>query len=179
MGYEATAMRLNSEGHVLWTQTVNQQRTRYNQIYPDGQGGAILEGSLESDYKTASIAHLNAVGKIDAEKTLSVKNAIISTAHAVTHDDGTITLYGRAVAKSRGLYNAFSLTLDASLSVHAMDVRDFSIREDYGFEYRAASDGTIFVFTPGEGFGSMPRKNALLVPFDALPAAEDPGILLH
>lgn len=179
MGYEATAMRLNADGGVCWTQTVNQQKTRYNKIYADGQGGAFLEGSLESDYKQSSLAHISAAGQIDAEKTLCVKNAIISTAHAAVNEDGSVTLFGSAVANSRSLYDAFALTIDPSLNVLSLDVRDFSVREDYGFEYRVASDGTVYVFTSGEGFGSSERKNALLVPFAVLPTAPDPGIALR
>ena len=179
VGSEVTAMRLNASGEPVWQLTLDGRKAYFNQICPDGQGGALVEGALSDDYKRAHVIHIDASGAIDARKTLRAKNAILSAAHTAVNADGTVTIYGSAVARSSGLYDAFAMTVDWTLKVLALDVREFSVREDYGFSYRVAPDGRAYVYSSAEGFGSIQRHNALLVPFDVLPAAKDPGISLR
>lgn len=165
-------MCISPDNAVSWTYEDNGKIAACNALYSDGQGGALLSGSYESDYKKYRITHLNASGECDWIKTLAAKKAIVHPSLAIAEDDGSISLYGYAVAASRDLYTVFSLNLDEQGHVLSLDVRDYSARKDAGPSILLAADGTILVYS--NQFVSSPP--AVLVPFDALPKARDPGI---
>lgn len=156
-----------------WVYHTTDEQYRYNVVMPDGQGGVLLKGSLDEDYKRSRITHLNADGKDYWSKTIYSKNAIIHPSFTVENPDGTATLYGYCVAKSRGLFTIFSMTIDNMGDILALDVRDYSARADTGPNLLLAQDGTVLVYS----FEIDPQTQpGVLVPFDALPKAEDPGI---
>lgn len=166
------SMCISSDHTVVWTYEDNGRIAACNALYPDGQGGVLLSGSYESDYKKYRITHLNASGECDWTKTLAAKKTIVHPSLAIAKDDGSISLYGYAVAASRDLYTVFSLNLDAQGHVLSLDVRDYSARKDTGPSILLARDGTVLVYS--NQFVSSPP--AVLVPFDDLPKARDPGI---
>lgn len=168
------SMCISPDHTVAWTYEDDGSVAACNALHPDGQGGALLSGSYESDYKKYRITHLNASGECDWIKTLSAKKAIVHPSLAIAEDDGSISLYGYAVAASRELYTVFSLNMDAKGHVLSLDVRDYSARKDTGPSILLARDGTVLVYS-NQFIGSRP---AVLVPFDDLPKAGDPGITL-
>ena len=168
------AMCISPDNTVSWTYTDDGKIASCNALHPDGQGGVLLSGSYESDYKTYRFTHLNASGECDWIKTLSAKKAIVHPSLTIIEEDGTITLYGYVVAVSRDLYTLFSMNMDAQGNVLSLDVRDYSMRKDTGPSIFLAGDGTVLVYS--HQFVSSPP--AVLVPFDDLPRADDPGITL-
>ena len=173
MNTDVIAMRISAENTIAWTYTYADGKYNYNSLHPDGQGGALMIGSLVSDYKQYRVTHLTPDGKCDWSKTLSVKNAVVHPRESAIQADGTVTLYGNAIANSRGLFTVFALNLDAQGNVLGVDVRDYSVRKDNSPEIRLASDGTPFVHSI-----VIDSRPAVLVPFDDLPEVNDPGITL-
>jgi len=160
-----------AENGLDWVYHTTDEQYRYNVIMPDGQGGILLKGSLNEDYKRSRIARVDASGNECWSKTLYGKNAVIHLHLAKENPDGTAALYGSCIARSRGLYTLFAMTIDAESNVLALDVRDYSARADTGPFIMPAHDGTILVYSI-----DTREQPAVLVPFDALPKAEDPEI---
>ena len=163
-------LRITQDG-LDWTWHTTDEKYRYNVITPDGQGGVLLKGSLNEDYKRSRITRVNASGNECWNKTLHGKNAVIHPYLTTGNPDGTVTLYGSCIARSRALYTLFAMTIDAEGHVLALDVRDYSARADTGPTIMPAHDGTILVYSI-----DTKEQPGVLVPFDALPKAEDPGI---
>ena len=167
---DCIVLRITESG-LDWGWHTTDELHRYNVVMPDGQGGMLLKGSLAEDYKRSRITHLSAQGKGYWSRTLYGKNAVIHLHLAQENPDGTATLYGSCIARSRGLYTVFAMTIDAQGDILALDVRDYAARADTGPAIMPAHDGTILVY-------SIDTKSqpGVLVPFDALPKAENPGI---
>lgn len=172
---DCIVMRITANG-LDWVYHTTDRDFRYNVIMPDGQGGILLKGSLNEDYMRSRITRINASGSESWSKTLSGKKAVIHPYLAAENPDGTITLYGSCIAKSRGLFTVFAMTLDAKGYTLALDVRDYSSRADTGPTLMRAQDGTVLVYSFEIDSVKQP---GVLVPFDALPKAEDPGISLE
>ena len=165
-----------TESSLDWVYHTTDRDFRYNTIMPDGQGGVLLKGSLDEDYKRSRITRINAPGSECWSKTLSGKKAVIHPSLTIPHPDGTATLYGYCVAKSRGLFTVFAMTLDEQGRTLALDVRDYSSRADTGPNLLLAQDGTVLVYSFEIDSAGQP---GVLVPFNALPKAKDPGIRLE
>ncbi len=152
---------------------------RFNRILPDGQGGVLLCGTPDSDYKLERICQIHEGGSPGYEKTLTVKRAIAQTDCAVENPDGTLTLYGAGVAASRDLYTAFALTLDGEGRILSIDARDLRVDgariQDTEPDIRIAENGEALVYLrPMIEYEDVHA----LVPFADLPAANDPGVTL-
>lgn len=167
-------LRVRADGEMEWVYHTTDEGSRYNNLLADGQGGFIMTGSLVSDYKQYTATHLNAAGKGYWSKTLSTPNAITHPSVTRENPDGTATLYGYCVAASRGLYTIFAMTLDAQGNTLALDVRDYSARADTSPKILLSPEGEAFVYSY-----TQPDLNEVLIPFDDLPIAEDPGITLE
>ncbi|MBQ2948470.1 MAG: hypothetical protein IJD94_05780 [Clostridia bacterium] len=161
-------------GEVSWAYHTTDEDFHYNNLHPDGDGGVILSGSLVNDYKRYRLTHLSAEGKLFWSKTLETKNAITHPACVRENGDGTATLYGYCVAKSRDLYTIFAMTLNPQGEVIRLDVRDYSAREDTGPQILLTPEGEAVVYS-----FELPEKPAVYLPFFALPQAGDPGIHLR
>lgn len=173
MDPDVFALRVRADNTVAWTYAYDETAYHYNTLHTDGQGGMMLTGSLESDYKQYRVMHLNADGECDWAKTLSAKKAIAHPTKAIAKDDGSLTLYGYVVAKSRGLFTVYALNMDAQGNVLSIDVRDYSACKDTAPQLLFSHDGTPFVYS-----FAVDSRPAVLVPFDDLPRAKDPGITL-
>lgn len=168
-------LRVTRDGSLSWTYRTDDEVFRFNNIEPDGQGGVLLLGPLASDYKQSRVVRIDRTGNVCWERTLSAPDVIVHPLCAVDSGGGMVTLYGRCIAKSRGLYTVFALSLDAFGTPAVLDVRDYSARADTGPSILRAQDGTMLVHS--EQYTQEER--AVLVPFAALPRAEDPGITLR
>lgn len=164
------------DGQLDWVYHTTDENYRYNCIFSDGQGGVLLKGSLREDYKRSRLTHLNAAGKGFWSKTLTGKNAVIHPSLTIPNSNGTATLYGTCIARSRGLFTIFAMTIGTQGDVLALDVRDYSARADTGPSLLLAQDGTVLVYSFEIDSEHQP---GVLVPFDALPKADDPGIVLE
>ena len=172
---DCLVLRITRDDSLSWTYRTTDEVFRFNNIEPDGQGGVLLLGPLAADYKQYRIVRIDRSGNVCWEKTLSAPNVIVCPLCAVDSGGGMVTLYGRCIAKSRGLYTVFALSLDAFGTPAVLDVRDYSARADTGPSILRAQDGTMLVHS--EQYTEEER--AVLVPFADLPRAKDPGITLR
>lgn len=168
-------LRISEDG-LDWVYHTTDKDFRYNVTTPDGQGGILLKGSLNEDYKQSRITCIDAAGSERWSKTLSGKKAVIHPALTIPNPDGTAMLYGYCVAKSRGLFTVFAAALSAQGDILSLDVRDYSARADTGPNIMLAQDGTVLVYSFEIDSANQP---GVLVPFDALPKAKDPGIRME
>ena len=175
-------MRIAPDGHILW-QLWHRYTVPgvYNRVLKSVNGGALLIASAEEDYKIKQIACVSADGQILWEKKFSAPKAVFGVNASIPHPETTsVTLVGTVIANSRGLFNAFTMELNLDGNLLALDVRDFSARADYNFSCKldqndvpyAVSDSLIF---PNREDGTK----SIAVPFDHLPKAKDPGILIR
>ncbi|MBQ7052455.1 MAG: hypothetical protein IJN79_06635 [Clostridia bacterium] len=162
------------DGEVSWAYHTTDEDFHYNNLHPDGDGGVILSGSLVSDYKRYRLTHLSAEGKLFWSKTLETKNAITHPSCARENGDGTATLYGYCVAKSRSLYTIFAMTLNPQGEVLSLDVRDYGAREDTGPQIMLTPEGEPVIYS-----FQLSGKPGVYLPLSALPQASDPGIRLR
>ena len=168
-------LRVDDSAALSWTTRFTDEGGWYNQLLPDGQGGVLMTGSLPEDYKQYRVTRIDADGRTCWSKVLSAPKAVVQPLSAEALPDGTVALYGSCVAKSRSLFTLFSITLDAEGRILANDVRNYSDRADIGPAILTATDGTKLVYSFGIGSADQP---GVLVPFDVLPRAENPGITL-
>lgn len=166
---------LDASSSLSWSSQFIDEDNRYNSLLPDGQSGILLTGPLAEDYKQYRITRLDASGSRCWSRLLSAPNAVIHPCCAEALPDGTVALYGSCVAKSRGLFTVFCLTLDATGSTLSLDVRDYSARADIEPAILQAADGTQLVYSFEV---SLPDQPGVLIPFADLPAADNPGITL-
>ncbi|MGN0996686.1 MAG: hypothetical protein ACI4PG_07235 [Candidatus Ventricola sp.] len=172
---DCLVLRVTRDGSLSWTYRTTDEVFRFNSLEPDGQGGVLLLGPLVSDYKQYRIVRIDRAGSECWERTLSAPDVIVHPACAVENGGGMVTLYGRCVAKSRGLYTVFALSLDAFGTPAVLDVRDYSARADTSPGILRALDGTMLVHS--EQYTQ--EEHGVLVPFAVLPRAENPGITLR
>ncbi len=168
-------LRVDASAALSWTARFTDEAGRYNMLLPDGQGGVLMTGSLPEDYKQYRVTRIDADGRTCWSKVLSAPKAVLQPLSAEALPDGTVALYGSCVAKSRSLFTLFSITLDAEGRILASDVRDYSDRADIGPALLTAADGTKLVYSFGIGSKDQP---GVLIPFSALPAADNPSITL-
>ena len=87
-------------------------------------------------------------------------------------DRFSVTLYGSAMANSRGLFTVFRLNLDAQGNVAALDVRDFTTRATYLYSVKLDPLGNAYAVAQDY------KHPIAVVPFDALPVCDNPGLTL-
>ncbi len=175
----STLLRIEDEA-LCWNFALNSVDAFYNAVHAFSRDGALLTGPLEADYMRYIATNIDAQGNILWAKTFSAKKAITHPKRTVVSSDGTTTVYGSCVAASRGLYTAFAMTLDADGRVLSLDVRDTSVDDasynDTDVDFLLTPQGEVLVYmTPTLHHASVD----VLVPFDDLPAAKDPGIHLR
>ena len=107
------------------------------------------------------------------QKTLSAPKTIVSVTDAFPSADGSVTLYGTAMANSRKLFTLYRLDLDAQGNIAAVDIRDFTTRVGYLYDVRADAQGHIYAIARDY------KKPIAVVPFEDLPAHDDPGLILE
>lgn len=145
----------------------------YSMVMPDGQGGAFLIASPEEDYKQKRLAHVSAAGQLEWEKTLSSPDRVLMLHAAIPQADGTTALYGTAVARSRGIYDAFAAFVAPDGTLLSTDIRDFSARADYAFTCKRAPDGVIYAVSERE------QRNCAVVPFADLPPSPGSSLIFR
>ena len=139
----------------------------------DEDGGLIVSTAPLEDYTVEQITRLDADNRVLYQKTLSAPKTIVNVTAAFPAADGSVTLYGSAVANSRKLYTLYRLDLDAQGNITALDTRDFTTRVGYLFDVRADAQGNVYAI-------ARDYKNPIaVVPFEDLPAHDDPGLTLH
>lgn len=139
----------------------------------DANGGLIVCTAPSEDYTVEQITRFDAENRVLYQKTLSAPKTIVSVTDAFPSADGSVTLYGTAMANSRKLFTLYRLDLDAQGNIAAVDIRDFTTRVGYLYNVRADAQGHIYAIACDY------KKPISVVPFEDLPAHDDPGLILE
>lgn len=149
-------------------------------IRADGRGGAVLTVNQKgSSYAPYDVVLVDRDGRETARKQLSGSRVVVGLG-APQWDEATrtYTFHGPAVANSRRYYTVYRLVTDEGLNPVAWDVRALSgAYGDYSPDIFRTPEGGVFVFTRSISQGGFTGACAL-VPFDALPTAQSPGLTL-
>lgn len=139
----------------------------------DSDGGLVVCTAPLADYKIQQIIRMDAQNNVLYQKTLSAPKTVVGISAAHPLPDGSVTLYGTAMANSRGLFTAFKLDLDAQGNIAALDIRDFTTRATYLYDVDLDVQGNVSVV-------ARDYQNPIaVVPFEVLPAHSDPGLTLE
>lgn len=185
-GFEQNMLTLyiDADGQILWQ---NQHiwakpgtQVNYNQVFPDGQGGAFLLGSAAESYKIKSLRRIDRHGQIVWTRELRADKAIIDIdAILPSGKADTVICIGTIIANSRGLFDTYSMEMGLDGSGHVLDIRDFSARGDYNFRCATDSSGSAYAVSDSAVFQDHYHVPCVAVPLDALPEAKDPGIEIY
>lgn len=128
-------------------------------------------------YADIILDHRDADGKSLGTRRLS-GDRVVKSIHAIRNnpETGGYTLYGRAVANSRGVYTVFRIELDNQMNQQSISVKSFEFHQEYNFSVVTASENEAYVYcrTYDESF-----VQPVLVPFNALPETDGHGLRVH
>ena len=139
----------------------------------DSDGGLVVCTAPLKDYKVQQIIRMDAENNVLYERTLSAPKTIVHISAARPSPDGSVTLYGTAMANSRSLFTVFKLDLDAQGNITTLDIRDFTTRAS--FYYALCLDAQDNAYAVAEKLNTP----FAVVPFEVLPAHDDPGLTLE
>lgn len=176
-GMQTLITRISKSGEVYWQHMEPATGEHsYRSIETDGAGGAWLtiNAANKIAYAGVDLAHVSTNGNIDFTRTLSTREHILKVHTSVPHpSSNTSTLYCSLVAKSKGVYTAFAVTLDPEGNILHTEARDFSLREDTGFSFIIDNNHQVWVYSRGQtGYG----QKSVLVPFYDLPILQPPSV---
>ena len=147
----------------------------------DGRS-ALIESHTHKTYQAKSLTRRDAQGNVLWSKTLQAEKLVVSVDAAIPHDDGSTTLYGTAMANSRGIYTAFILEVDAQGKIISRDIRDFTTTATYLYNMVLDTQRHPYVVSRFAGASSPEAgggNKSAVVPFEDLPAHNDPGLVLE
>ena len=139
----------------------------------DADGGLVVCTAPFKDYTVEQITRFDAENHVLYQKTLSAPKTIVNITNAFPSADGSVTLYGTAMANSRGLFTLYRLDLDAQGNITALDIRDFTTRVGYLYDVQADAQGHVYAIACDY------KKPIAVVPFEDLPVHDDPGLALQ
>lgn len=91
----------------------------------------LVKARQDGEYGPVTVKLLNRKGDIIKTRQLTGDRLVIGSTRPLELEDGTVVIYGSAVANSRQVYLVWQLTLDTNLDLLGMDVRDCSYHRDY------------------------------------------------
>ena len=148
----------------------------YNVRMDEKGGYFLIERVPGQTYSPVFISRYDGNGNKLWQKKLSGKNVNLGTITRIDPVTGHLIIAGSAKAKSRNLHRVYRLEVDENWLVVSLDVRDCRRDEnDLVSVYLSPQADEILVFIRPDNDGRRPA----LVPFDALPHADDPGITLN
>ena len=133
------------------------------------------DGSAASPVK---IVRLDGTGRDTDSRTLSADGLVLGFHLKLSPVSGLMTVYGKAVAASMGIFTVFRMELDENLRLISLDERELDYYGDYSPSVQMRKDGALFVHCSGTG-DSDPSVPAVLIPFDALPVCDGHGIRIR
>ena len=140
----------------------------------DANGGLIVCTAPFEDYTVEQITRFDAENRVLYQKTLSAPKTIVSVTDAFPSADGSVTLYGTAFANSRKLFTIFKLHVDAQGNILSRDIRDFTTHATYRYDKVLDTFGNLYAVTR-----DTDAYPIAVVPFEDLPAHDDPGLILE
>ena len=121
--------------------------------------------------QTALLTRIDAQGNLLWQKTLAVPDVIVALSVVELHEDGSTTLYGRAIANSQKIYTAFGIEIDAQGEIISREFRDCTTRAAFDYDLSSDVNGQIYMITMDQV--------SLVIPFEDLPLCNDPGLVLE
>ena len=91
----------------------------------------LVKARQDGEYGPVTVTLLNRKGDIIKTRQLTGDRLVIGSTRPLELEDGTVVIYGSAVASSREVYLVWQLTLDTKLNLLGLDVRDCSYHRDY------------------------------------------------
>ena len=163
------------DGEMIWQQNL---LSGGNAFYAGNQTFILAESTSNDDlYADIILDHRDAEGRSMGTKRLS-GDRLVKSIHAILYntETGGYTVYGRAVANSRGVYTVFRMELDSRMNQLSLSVRSVDFYQDYNFSVTAAPGGDAYVYcrTYDETY-----VQPVLVPFNVLEETEPHGLRLH
>ncbi len=164
-------------GAVVWQKGPGKENPA---IFPDGRGGFFTCANQDdSTYKPLVIARYDGNGNQLWRKTLKGNKVVLETGVVISIDPetGLTVLTGTAMANSRKVYRVYRMEVDDQGKTVSMDVRESNYHNSIYYSVYAFPDtGNTWVLFDE----SYPYDDpSALVPFDALPKADNPGIELR
>ena len=158
-------------GEILWQKKPGMD---IFEVTPDNSGGFFhykYTGRDSETYKPLEITRYDGNAQPLWKKTLKGNKVLLEAIIWENPENGKLLLYGKATAASRGVFRVFRLELDGQGNTLSLDVRECNYYNSYMY--------SVYV-SPTTGQAQVYLRNGddqpALVPFDALPKAENPGL---
>ena len=130
---------------------------------------AAIQCRNDGEYGPVSLSVINSENETLLTKKLSGDRLIVGSHLLLEQSDGTLAVYGSAVANSRRIYLVWRLVVDSELNLISLDVRDCSYHRDYGPGVSVYQDGSCWVSLEDYHTGAPDVR----VPFTALPVVSN------
>lgn len=172
------------DGAVVWQKGPGKENPR---VFPDGQGGFFIwDYQDDSTYTPLVLTRYDENGNQLWRKTLKGNKVVLggpaaSTVISIDPETGHTVLTGTAMANSRKVYRVYRMEVDDQGRTVSMDVRESNYHNSIDYYVHVSPDtGSIWVlFNQFNDYANRYEYPAVLVPFDALPKADNPGIELR
>ena len=164
------------DGKIQWEKDVG---NHFLSFFFDRDGGFFTTENVGfGQYRPKEIIRYDRDGNMLYHRLLS-GNKVTLGCGIHPNGQGGYTLTGVASAFSRGVRRLYRMEVDASFSTLSLDVREFS----YDPEDEHSSQYDMFTLPSGASYacltdGLSPGDAMVLVPFEDLPKADNPGIAL-
>ena len=106
--------------------------------------------------------------------SLQAANAIVAVSQVQFLPNHETVLMGSAFANSRKLFTIFKLHVDAQGNILSRDIRDFTTHATYRYDKVLDTFGNLYAVTR-----DTDAYPIAVVPFEDLPAHDDPGLILE
>lgn len=163
------------DGKMVWRQNLMYSG---NAFFAGDQTFILAEVTSNDDlYADILLDHRDADGKSLGTKRLS-GDRVVKSIRAIRNnpETGGYTVYGSAVANSRGVYTVFRMELDNQMNQQSISVRDFDFHQEYNFSVVTVPEKEAYVYCRAYDESYV---QPVLVPFDALPETDEHGLRIH
>ena len=143
-------------------------------VYFSDEGNVLCQYQVGDPYQSSVLNCVDEQNALLWSKTLSAPNAIVAVSQVQFLPDHETVLMGSAVAKSRGLFTIFKLHVDAQGNILSRDIRDFTTHATYRYDEVLDTLGNLYAVTR-----DTDDYPIAVVPFEDLPAHDDPGLMLE
>ena len=133
---------------------------------PDGRS-VMAEYRNDGQYGPVILTLLDDAGRTLVTRRVEGDRLITDAVAPLTAEDGSLVVYGTAVANSRHVYQVWRLTIRPDLSFESLEVRNAAYHGDYSLAYRVFPNDLSCWLTLRAHDGS--DAPTVVVPYDALP----------
>lgn len=173
--------RLDSKGNIIWQMNLPGQIDYSNIVLASNEAGGVYlaahpdtNGEEVQIYKEVRIWYIGIDGSIEWERRFFVDGLIVHPRNGYYDlEQHAFLLYMTGVAKSKGIYDVISISIDENGEMKNITSRDFSIRADYNFGIKKSPDHKFYAFSNIIDLEAE-KKPLVLMPVEALPSSTIP-----